>query len=58
MGCATADTDSDNDGTLTANDQCQNDPAKIAPGTCGCDVMDTDSDGDGTANCIDSCPRS
>ena len=26
------------------------DPAKIAPGTCGCGVADTDTDIDGVAN--------
>ncbi len=36
-------------------DECPNDPAKTAPGTCGCGVSDVDSDGDGTANCKDGC---
>jgi hypothetical protein len=51
------DTDSDQDGTPNCNDQCPNDPLKIAPGVCGCGVPDTDSDNDGTPNCNDQCPN-
>ena len=49
--------DSDSDGTPDCTDGCPNDPAKIAPGSCGCGVADTDSDGDGTPNCTDQCPN-
>jgi hypothetical protein len=50
-------TDTDGDGTPNCTDGCPNDPAKVAPGTCGCGVPDTDTDGDGTPNCIDGCPN-
>ncbi len=50
------DTDSDNDGTPNCNDQCPNDPLKLAPGVCGCGVPDTDSDKDGILDCVDNCP--
>jgi hypothetical protein len=51
-----ADTDSDSDGFANCSETCDNDPAKIAPGTCGCGVPDLDDDGDGVANCMDGCP--
>jgi hypothetical protein len=41
---------------VCAEDQCPEDPAKRAPGTCGCGVADTDADADGTADCADACP--
>lgn len=37
-------------------DDCPEDPAKTAPGSCGCGVADTDSDNDGSADCADGCP--
>ena len=39
-----------------ANDQCDGDAYKTAPGVCGCGVSDADSDGDGVADCIDTTP--
>ncbi len=47
--------DSDGDGAIDVCEFCDNDPAKISPGTCGCGVADTDSDSDGTADCLDGC---
>jgi hypothetical protein len=37
-------------------DECPDNPDKIAPGQCGCDEPDTHSDDDGTADCDDDCP--
>lgn len=48
--------DTDGDGTPNCNDQCPNDPAKTAPGTCGCGTADTDANGNGTADCMDPMP--
>ncbi len=56
LPCATF-IDADNDGTCDANDECPNDPNKIAPGDCGCGNPDIDTDNDGTADCIDECPN-
>ncbi len=36
--CAGTFQDTDGDGTCDANDNCPNDPNKIAPGTCGCNL--------------------
>jgi hypothetical protein len=55
-GCATVDTDDDNDGTPNCIDGCSNDSSKQAPGTCGCGVADSDNDGDSTLDCQDACP--
>jgi hypothetical protein len=38
------------------DDQCPNDPNKVAPGVCGCGVPDVDSDNDETLDCNDACP--
>jgi hypothetical protein len=46
----------DGAGKCKNNDQCPDDPNKIAPGICGCGVADTDSDNDGTPDCHDACP--
>jgi hypothetical protein len=42
--------------SVTAKDDCPNDPNKTEPGICGCGVADTDSDNDGIADCQDACP--
>lgn len=49
----------DRDGDLTpdADDECPDDAAKTAPGTCGCGVSDVDTDQDGFADCVDNCPQ-
>lgn len=56
-GCATPDTDSDNDGSLDCKDVCPTDFYKTTPGACGCGKLDTDSDKDGVADCLDNCPN-
>lgn len=53
IGC---EVDTDGDGAADCIDECDNDPAKVAPGLCGCGVSDDDTDGDGVADCSDSCP--
>ncbi len=40
----TPDPDADSDGTLDCDDDCPNDPNKIAPGICGCGVPETVAD--------------
>lgn len=45
--------DIDNDGFCADEEECDDDPYKQVPGTCGCGVSDLDSDGDGAADCID-----
>ncbi|MBF0107333.1 MAG: hypothetical protein HQM16_18635, partial [Deltaproteobacteria bacterium] len=48
--------DADSDGLSSCEgDQCDNDPNKTTPGTCGCGVADTDTDGDGTPDCNEQC---
>ena len=39
----------------TSGDTCPNDPAKLAPGTCGCGTTDVDVDGDGLCDTQDGC---
>ena len=48
--------DSDEDGTVDADDLCREDPDKIAPGVCGCGESEEDSDDDGVPDCNDVCP--
>ena len=47
--------DTDGDGTPDNQDDCLNDPNKIATGICGCGIADTDMDSDGTPDCNDEC---
>lgn len=51
----TAPDDSDSDGTPDAEDDCPQDPFKIAAGQCGCGNEETNTDGDAAADCIDEC---
>ncbi len=52
--------DSDGDGVPDGDDECPNDPNKIAAGICGCGRLDVgifiDSDSDGIFDCADNCP--
>ena len=47
--------DDDGDGVGNLCDECDSDPQKAIPGTCGCGTPDTDFDSDGVI-CTDNCP--
>ena len=50
------DVDSDGDGVLNCEEECDLNPDKTLPGVCGCNEPDVDSDGDGVLDCNDGCP--
>lgn len=47
--------DADADGFGDRCDDCQDDPDKIDPGSCGCGVADIDNDDDGILDCMANC---
>jgi hypothetical protein len=48
--------DTDGDGVLDRDEECDEDPDKTEPGVCGCGVADLDTDADGVLDCNDNCP--
>lgn len=47
--------DGDGDGTCRPTDQCDDNPNKISPGTCGCGYNDSNQDGDQWLDCEEEC---
>lgn len=52
---ATGYIDGDGDGVCKPTDQCDSDPDKTVPGTCGCNSSDRNTDGDQWVDCDEEC---
>lgn len=47
----------DGDSVGDACDECPNDAAKVAAGTCGCGVAEVDTNGNGILDCLEQAPQ-